>query len=332
MTDIWYLKDKQSKNDDISFLLGEKGDQIIHLDIKEDIVENYIHQYMEESIVECNVVSGETLARAISKRGALFRGLEPLKMYLFVRTQIKPGQYFPRIYRPSMTKSATLTLNNDDEIMKINIEVFQYKLFFPNDKTTILSSLNQLATLKELLLAIFSTIHPTNTNLKSYGHNIKNLLILSCIEVESQLKGIYKANEHNSKTHYTTKDYFKLKKLMQLDKYVIRFSYYPELKPINPFLNWDVSNPTKSLKWYDGYNAVKHNSEAEFNKATLESAMTAICAVAILIKAQYGDYVPYWKEKIGNFFEITNKAKWKLEDRILPPFKGQKWIPKKIGL
>lgn len=65
-------------------------------------------------------------------------------------------------------------------------------------------AVNQLGALKQILLSIFHTTYPASGNIKSYGQNVKNWLVLSCIEVETQLKGIFKANESVPKNNYTT--------------------------------------------------------------------------------------------------------------------------------
>ncbi len=81
---------------------------------------------------------------------------------------------------------------------------------------------------------------------------------------------------------------------------------------------------------YDNYNAVKHNSETEFHKATLDSAISSISEIAVLLHAQYGTDIPYWREEIGSYFEIQNDTKWSIEERILPPLDGNDWNIKKF--
>jgi hypothetical protein len=119
---------------------------------------------------------------------------------------------------------------------------------------------------------------------------------------------------------------------MQLHKYSVKMPLYPELKSFAPFKTWNLSKgATKSLKWYDSYNAVKHNSEKEFYRATLDNAITSLCAVVVLLKAQYGDDIPYWKEEVGNYFQVSNNIKWSIKDKILPPF-DKNWKPNKLDL
>lgn len=58
-----------------------------------------------------------------------------------------------------------------------------------------------------MLIAVMRTIHPSPDNLNTYGQNIKNLLVLACIEVETQFKGIITCHEKTAKSRYSTKDY-----------------------------------------------------------------------------------------------------------------------------
>ena len=92
------------------------------------------------------------------------------------------------------------------------------------------------------------------------GHNV---LLLAATEVEAHWKGILKANRAKCDS---TKDYVKLLPAMKLDEYAIGVPFYPWLNPIRPFLGWTTDGSTKSLSWYDAYNAVKHDREAAFTQ------------------------------------------------------------------
>jgi hypothetical protein len=191
-------------------------------------------------------------------------------------------------------------------------------------------SINQLSVFKEMLLDIAGTVFPEPTNLQTYGHTIKNLLVLACIEVETHLKGIYKAHELSAKKLYTTKDYVKLKELLKLEHYKVTYPFFSKLSTFQPFKGWDIANPTVSLPWYTAYNTVKHDGELRFSEATLENCIAAISAVAILIHAQYGDRIPFAREKLGSFFQIDLNYKWGRTEHLLPPWEGNKWYKEKV--
>ena len=235
------------------------------------------------------------------------------------------GEFYPRIFRPfPYTPYRHPHLN--DRIDYVKGVIYEEIAFDPNDNNSIVNSVNQLYLLTQELKNILDTIRPESTNLKVYGNKIKNLLVLACIEVENQFKAIIRENDYNNKRQYTTKDYINLNPILRLSNYSIYFSYYPDLIIDNPFEDWDITiGATKSIKWYDSYNAVKHNSEKEINKATLEMAIQAISALAILIVAQFGYSPLYWKERLGNFYDINNNTIWESEDLIFAPLKLENW-------
>jgi hypothetical protein len=55
-----------------------------------------------------------------------------------------------------------------------------------------------------------------------------------------------------------------------------------------PFQAW--ANGTGQLPWYADYNAIKHDREAEFRRATLKSLVNAMGAVYVLVVAQFGQF------------------------------------------
>ena len=76
---------------------------------------------------------------------------------------------------------------------------------------------------------------------------------------------------------------------MKLNEYSISFPDYPWIEPVAPFRNWDRSNPTGSLQWYEAYNRTKHDRESHLKKATLSFAFDAVAACAIMIVGQFGE-------------------------------------------
>ena len=93
-----------------------------------------------------------------------------------------------------------------------------------------------------------------------YGHKIRELLLLACMEVESSWTAVLKINEYG-KGRLTTQDYVKLLSPMYLDRYWVNLpSYkYPSIKP---FEGWDAEDPKPSpCHWYHAYNQTKHDRE-----------------------------------------------------------------------
>lgn len=336
MDEIYILNSRYAKKDKCGSFIGVKDNELYHLSVDKYIKNNKVHQKLEQSFKYCSLNSREKPIDALFKRGGNYIKASK-KDYRLKNLTVKPGNFYPRIYRPFLINNEGLiNLNsNNYRIQKLEEIALNTTNYYPYDTKLIVFGLNQLAILTDMLIEILNTVHPSNKTLKTYGHEIKNLIVLSCIEVEAQLKGIFKANEvtSNGNYNYNTYDYIKLKEVMQLHRFSVRLPLYTDLKTFSPFKTWNKDiGPTKSLKWYASYNAVKHNSETEFHQATLGNAILALSAVAILLKAQYGTEIPFWKEEIGSYYDVIDNTKWSIEDRILPPFEGDEWITNKFGL
>jgi hypothetical protein len=134
---------------------------------------------------------------------------------------------------------------------------------------------------------IFETVEPGQANLQTYGHKIRELLLLAAMEVEASWAAVLKANGYAG-TRLTTKDYIKLLAPMVLDRFSLKLKSYPEFPAAASFKGWNAKSPTKSLDWYHAYNQTKHNREEHLDLATLERAIKAVAAAAIMFYAQFG--------------------------------------------
>jgi len=191
--------------------------------------------------------------------------------------RLPPGAYHPRMARPMHL--------NPTEPASHFIGASELKHEYAIIIEKIKSLLNKLA-------EICRFVHPDGPSLAAYGHEIRNLLILTCTEVESHWRSILKANKVNIR-NYSTSDYLLLKDAMKLGDYSITFNLYPWLPPLAPFENWGISgSPTKDIPWYDAYNAVKHHREENFARGTLEATLNAVAACAIMVCAQFGNDNP----------------------------------------
>lgn len=230
------------------------------------------------------------------------------------------GFYYPRIYKPiycgTLNEYHILSSRDYDNRTKYEEYILvkdhkdDYFGRLPINTSHLLRSLEQLSSLVEMLKQIFRTVYPSPRNEGSYGFDIRNLIILACTEFEVQIKGILKENNIRSiSKRYTTKDYVKLMKELKLTSYSVSFSYYPELKPIKPFELWEVSNPTKSLFWYDSYNRIKHDRESAFEESSLNVLINSISVCFIILLAQYGERKEI-KEITSGFWNIVEKPIW----------------------
>jgi hypothetical protein len=86
-----------------------------------------------------------------------------------------PGEYFPRMARPESTNPELSVGKNPDQ----NRSAL-------NARST---STGQLHTLIQQLQEICRVVQPIDQNLDAFGHEIRNLLIIACTEVEAQWKG-----------------------------------------------------------------------------------------------------------------------------------------------
>jgi hypothetical protein len=184
----------------------------------------------------------------------------------------------------------------------------------------------QLIALTNQLERICRVVHPDDAGtLDVYGHEIRNLLILAATEVETHWKGILTANGARANN---TLDYVKLSAPLQLPAYEVALPYYPWLAPVRPFANWQPSStPSRDLPWYDSYNAVKHDRELNFPRATLRNAFHAICGNYVMLCAQFG--MPnYWRRRreLHSFFQIRLAPQWDPSDTYTRE-QGQSWTP-----
>jgi hypothetical protein len=223
----------------------------------------------------------------------------------FVKSDLGAGRYYPRIARtrlehPQGFPGIAPSITTDDETLAV--------------------STGQLDALALQLEEICRTVHPDASTLQTFGHNIRNLLILACTEVEAQWSGVLRANKYPS-TKMTTNDYVKLAEPMRLKEYEIRFRSFPWLKPFKPFASWSTTGkPTQDLGWYAGYNRTKHNREIDFRAATLERTLEALTACYVMLLAQYGGsfYRRFHNQK-ALVFEAVAWPSWQLNEVYIGP-------------
>jgi len=134
---------------------------------------------------------------------------------------------------------------------------------------------------------IFETVEPVPPNLQTYGHKIRELLLVASMEVEASWAAVLKANGY-VEDRYTTRDYVKLLAPMLLDSFSLELRSYPGSLIVVPFSGWTAQSPTQSLDWYHAYNQTKHNREECLCEATLGRAVNAVGAAAVMFYAQYG--------------------------------------------
>ena len=224
------------------------------------------------------------------------------KAFVIHRMALPPGAYYPRIARP-----------NDQHAL----EAPGYCNELRSNSYEMISSLSQLRSLVAMLDDVFQTVHPTMANLDCFGSGIRNLILLACTECEAQWRAVLKANDYTARGksgRLTTEDYVKLLPAMRLDEYRVSFSHYPWLQTIAPFEGWDPSRPTRSLDWYDGYNAVKHDREVAFAHASLRNAIKSVAATWVMIAAQFGFTGMREFDDLWRYFHLDRVPRWRYSD------------------
>lgn len=143
---------------------------------------------------------------------------------------------------------------------------------------------NDLRSLKIILHRlndVFTYIEPSPKNKNTFSLELRNIILLSAMEVESHWQTLMRDNGYK-KDRLTTKDYVRLLEFIDFD---MEFSLIlnNEYENISPFKDWNSSLPTKSLKWYNAYNKIKHDRIQQLDLATLENAINSTCALITLL-------------------------------------------------
>lgn len=215
--------------------------------------EIYIKEFIEK-----NIESSET----------------PTKILLY-KAKLLPSQYYPRIWRGCLGTNPFI-----DQYDVLNpIEIY--------GKDFMMSIVAMESLLKEVE-NLFLYIEPEIANYSSYGHKLRELLILLCTEVEANWKAVLKKNflQINQERLNTT-HYIKVSDPLMLKSYEVALKNYPHCK-FKPFALWTIDKPTETLPWYDIYNKVKHDRYGTFATASFEQVLNAAAALFIMQVSQWG--------------------------------------------
>jgi hypothetical protein len=246
---------------------------------------------------------GETIWATIREHTPWF---EPDGRNPFHKIKLRPGEYYPRIARPGDQYPNDVPGLSPGALREIDF---------------VAVARGQLTALTRQLDRICQTVQPLPQNFHTFGHDIRNLLILACSEVEAHWRGVLTANGMD-KDRYTTQDYVLLRRAMKLDEYSVTFPNYPWLKGISPFKDWGSGGrPTQELKWYAAYNAVKHNRDAEFDKATLFYVFEAISASVVMMAAQFGLHGGLGqRSELQAFYQFSALPSWPPSEVYVYPY------------
>lgn len=190
----------------------------------------------------------------------------------FQRMNLEPGTFFPRVWRGPAGSTAPLADVNEETRAIVATSV-----------------------LVERMKQVFRVVEPNRSNLGTYGHEIRNLLLLAAMDAEANFKAILTANGYEvfddkgrPRKKWALRDYQKLSEPMRLWSYRVELAGYPELGPVEPFAAWAPKASSKVLTWWADYNKTKHDRDASFARGTLDNAISAVAANAVLLWAQFG--------------------------------------------
>jgi hypothetical protein len=188
-----------------------------------------------------------------------------------VDMQHTPGRYFKRIWRPGIDgfhRAASLLADPPRALNQAGVA---------------------LALLIERFDEMSQFIEVDRRNLQVFSHRLRELLILCCTEIEASFRSVLMGSEGQTSEpkRLSTADFFRLCDPMHLKEFELELRQH-DIEPISPFKTWDESRPTRSLPWYDAYNATKHDREQSLDRATLQHCIEALSAVVALFCAQFG--------------------------------------------
>jgi len=182
--------------------------------------------------------------------------------------------------------------------------------------------------LQKDLFTLFDYIEPADKNLQTYSYRIHELLLRACIEIEANSAAILTENGYQKAGNWTMDDYKKINQSHRLSSFEVKLPIWNGVNSIRkPFINWANNG---SLEWYQAYNKAKHNRHAQFELATFESLIDAVCGLVIILSAQFwtdsfspgtdclalesgpGNGMEYG---IGDYFQIKFPLDWPEEEK-----------------
>lgn len=148
------------------------------------------------------------------------------------------------------------------------------------------------------LIKLFEFIEPADINSSTYSFRIHELLMRTCIEVETNFKAIlqeniftpvYKGGDRKGQPRlentWNIDDFKIVNKTHHLDNYEVELPFWKGEKGVKrPFENWKINQP---LPWYQAYNQSKHDRQNRFHEANLENLLSAFSGLFVLLSSQF---------------------------------------------
>jgi hypothetical protein len=178
-------------------------------------------------------------------------------------------------------------------------------------------------------------VEPCENNLDTISLIIHQLLMRVCVEIEANFTAILLENGFQlpkGDKNLSIKHYLLINHTHKLSSYKASLPIWIGNNKIRaPFVNWDNNG---GLSWYQAYNKSKHDRYNHFEKASFENLYDAICALVILLSAQFKNEDYSLKEAnlslcgynykpesnlpntaLGGFFRVEFPDDWDLNER-----------------
>ncbi|MCF5051816.1 hypothetical protein GIW50_12495 [Pseudomonas syringae] len=198
------------------------------------------------------------------------------KIETIVKSAFKPGVKNRRIWRGVVVQNGEVTCNPHPKI--------EY-----NDYIVKLRAARNASELFNEFSDSFRYLEPHTDNYKAYSNRMRELLILSCTEIEANFSGILEVNNVKpNRKNYNTGDFAKLIQVLYLKDWGASLKLRHGCGSSYPFKDWSVEKPTQTLQWYDAYNHVKHDAFDKLCLANFNAVYNAMSALYILLIAQWG--------------------------------------------
>src|SRR5882672_331983 len=145
------------------------------------------------------------------------------------------------------------------------------------------------ALLERDLEALLEFVEPVDANAACFSHRSYALLLRACTEFESLAKDLLvEGGSTKNPKDMDVNDYRTLELACKFEGVTVDFlPWRPHPKQMSPYKGWSTAKPP--LRWYADYNVVKHNRNARFELANLETLVESISALFCLV-AKASDY------------------------------------------
>lgn len=201
---------------------------------------------------------------------------------------------YKRLYRPSVSRGWS-----DDNIGKYQHDE---RYISKGERTSLLTAACLIIHDFEEL---FVYIEPTDVNKRVYSHRVYELFLRTCTEIEANCKGILEANGYRKSGNFDMSDYKKLEQATLLSSYKVKYSNWSPVYSCKPFEPW-ANN--KAIKWYQDYNAVKHDRYDNFSLANMENLMQAICGLLCILHVQFGKRLNGLTTQGANYIIVNSET------------------------